>query len=473
MQTHAIDSYETVSLTDEYLAQEHWSSVWEPYAHREADGSLRLGGGAAPDYCLGSYQNHAVFYNKYVEMDLRLQLKEPLYILMRAALDSGQGSTNPCYVIILEDQNDMTIRVSRQSNGETVDLEGPVSIEKYYQPYEYNRYKIGIFNETDGVRIRIYINNSLAVNIVDTSPEPEHTTDGYLFFQGGTNMVTLRGTDTNLESTNGVPVKKGEYAGIPLYDISGLSEYTLRDLRTVLYPRSFTSKEGVTLPYRIYLPADYSPDKSVPLFLYLHGGGLRGADNLLQITGDVAFKKALLNYQKTESFILILPQCPANIFWSDSMTYDGAYHVNLADDNESSIIRALKELTDALVEEFSADRSRLYVGGNSMGGMGSYDMLYRFQSFFAAAMIGCASSDPSKVYALKNTPMYLLHGTQDDVVNVQGSRDMAEALQSAGADFVYNELEPRGHELIAGDELSEVFRWMFSKKLELQHQQEG
>ena len=199
---------------------------------------------------------------------------------------------------------------------------------------------------------------------------------------------------------------------------------------------------------------------------------ISGDSRPLQITGDVAFKKALLNYQKTESFILILPQCPANIFWSDSITYDGAYHVHLTDDNEISIIRALKELTDALVEEFSADRSRLYVGDNSMGGMGSYDMLYRFQNFFAAAMIGCASSNPSKVCALKNTPMYLLHGTQGDVVNVQGSRDMAEALQGAGADYVYTELEHRGHELIARDELSEVFRWMFSKKLELQHLQE-
>ena len=43
-----------------------------------------------------------------------------------------------------------------------------------------------------------------------------------------------------------------------------------------------------TIPYRLFVPADYDPTQSYPLVLFLHGAGERGSDNRLQLTGQTA-----------------------------------------------------------------------------------------------------------------------------------------------------------------------------------------
>ncbi|MBE6885913.1 MAG: hypothetical protein E7486_03100 [Ruminococcaceae bacterium] len=456
------DVGEVFSLTEANLADANWSNIWQLYMHRQEDGSLRLGGGVGSDYCLGAYENHTAFYNRYLEMDLFLQLSELCTVMLRAGQNSGQGPTNPSYALQFQTGDKTTLRVERQ-DGTTTVLQENIVIDPVFDYYDYNRFKIGILNEGEGVRIRIRINGTLVVDLLDETPGTKLTGDGYLFFQGGHNMITLKGTDKGLKPTAAIPVKTGEYQGLPCYDLSAMDRYTSRDLLTVFSPRLFTSSEGLTLPYRIYLPANYSPDQKLPLVLWLHGGGLRGSDNTTQVTGDENQKRALLNYQKEEPFILIVPQCPDDRFWGDSMTYDGRYHVTLTPENESITIRALRELTLSAAAEFSADQKRLYVGGCSMGGMGSYDLLYRYPDLYAAALIGCAASDPSKAEVIKNTPVYLIHGTIDNVVEVEGSRNMDAALKEVNADYRYTEYPQRDHAVVLTTEMDEPLAWIFSK----------
>ncbi|MHC4927981.1 MAG: chitobiase/beta-hexosaminidase C-terminal domain-containing protein, partial [Planctomycetota bacterium] len=37
--------------------------------------------------------------------------------------------------------------------------------------------------------------------------------------------------------------------------------------------RSFTSSQGDTIQYRLFVPRDYDADKNYPLVLFHHGGG--------------------------------------------------------------------------------------------------------------------------------------------------------------------------------------------------------
>lgn len=43
------------------------------------------------------------------------------------------------------------------------------------------------------------------------------------------------------------------------------------------------SRFSFKMPYRLFIPGNYDPNKSYPLLLALHGMGLRGDDNLQQI----------------------------------------------------------------------------------------------------------------------------------------------------------------------------------------------
>jgi predicted peptidase len=51
-----------------------------------------------------------------------------------------------------------------------------------------------------------------------------------------------------------------------------------------LLAKTFQSKTGKKMPYRLFLPTGYDKNKKYPLVLWLHGGGGRGNDNLKQIT---------------------------------------------------------------------------------------------------------------------------------------------------------------------------------------------
>ena len=71
--------------------------------------------------------------------------------------------------------------------------------------------------------------------------------------------------------------------------------------------------------------------------------------------------------------------------------------------------------------------------GLSMGGMGSFELLSRRPDIFAAAIPICGGGDPNSVsgYA-KNTPLWVFHGAQDNVVNPLQSMEMVSALLKAG-----------------------------------------
>ena len=68
----------------------------------------------------------------------------------------------------------------------------------------------------------------------------------------------------------------------------------------VLLARTFKTSDR-PMPYRLYVPENYSSSKKYPLVLYLHGGGGRGDDNLRQIEGGNGFLIDLLIKRESQS----------------------------------------------------------------------------------------------------------------------------------------------------------------------------
>ena len=52
-------------------------------------------------------------------------------------------------------------------------------------------------------------------------------------------------------------------------------------------PSQFIDWSMTGLPGRLHVPTTYVPGQKRPLILFLHGGGERGTDNLLQINGNI------------------------------------------------------------------------------------------------------------------------------------------------------------------------------------------
>lgn len=216
------------------------------------------------------------------------------------------------------------------------------------------------------------------------------------------------------------------------------------------------------LPYRIYVPFNYTPEKRYPLMLNLHGAGLRGNDNQSHLSFiDTAMKDP---QQSVDEAIIIFPQCPENQLWVDSGWSKGSY--DLATVPESNELKAVVELIGRLQETYSIDENRIYAIGYSMGGYGTWNLLMNHPDLFAAGVPMCGAGDPNKASAIKDIPVWAVHGALDPTVPVAGSRDMAAAMEAVGAkDFHYTEIPNAEHNVWNYTYANaEILVWLFNQK---------
>ena len=191
-----------------------------------------------------------------------------------------------------------------------------------------------------------------------------------------------------------------------------------------------------TLPYRIMVPDDYSPEKKYPLVIFLHGSGERGNDNEKQLVhGAELFLRDSI--RKKYPAIVVFPQCSENSYWSnvnivtDEQT--GTRTFNYQTDSKPTVaMNLLVNLVNDLQRRYSIQKKKIYISGLSMGGMGAFEIVRRKPNLFAAAIPICGGANTATAGKLVKTKWWIFHGEKDDVVNPQYSKDMAAAILNEG-----------------------------------------
>lgn len=224
---------------------------------------------------------------------------------------------------------------------------------------------------------------------------------------------------------------------------------------------------GYTLPYQIMYPKDYDASKRYPLLIFLHGAGERGDNNENQLTHGKDF--LINNFQTNYPAIVIAPQCPATSYWSNVQ--------KIILDNKTSFIfgmtsqptpamETLVHLVNYWLSSGKVDLKQVYVGGLSMGGMGTYELLWRMPNTFAAAFPICGGGDVHKVVeSTKNTALWIFHGSADDVVSPKFSQDMYQELKDAGNEVKYTEYPGVNHgSWINVFQSTDLIPWLYSHK---------
>lgn len=218
---------------------------------------------------------------------------------------------------------------------------------------------------------------------------------------------------------------------------------TIIDVYEAMQARIFTAADGSALPYRLFIPEDYSAAREYPLLVFLHGAGERGEDNTVQLK-HVLPRLFADPASPIRGAIVVCPQCPAGQQWVNTPWAQGSYVLDSIP--ESAALSAVVQLIAALRTEFSVDEKRIYAMGISMGGFGTWDLLMRHTELFAAAIPVCGGADPSRAESLKNTPIRTFHGLCDAVVPSHGTAKMAKALKDAGCvDFAVEYPEEWDH----------------------------
>jgi predicted peptidase len=204
-------------------------------------------------------------------------------------------------------------------------------------------------------------------------------------------------------------------------------------------------KITTTCKYLLYLPDGYGEKgRKWPLMLFLHGAGERG-DNLELV--KVHGPPKLIKEGKKFEFIIVSPQCAEKQWW--------------AGETETLIA-----LLDDIESKYDVDKDRIYLTGLSMGGFGSWTLGCSYPERFAAIAPICGGGDKLFAQRLKNVPVWAFHGAKDDVVPLERSKEMVDAINAAGGNAKLTVYAEAGHDSWTQTyENPELYKWFLSHRI--------
>ena len=201
------------------------------------------------------------------------------------------------------------------------------------------------------------------------------------------------------------------------------------------FKREHFISKGDTLNYRILQPKNFSESEKYPVVLVLHGAGERGDNNESQL---VHGSDVFLNEENRDKYpaIVIFPQAPKEDYWAkvevkrDTMPYQFDFKNK---DTPTKSMTMVMKLMDSITSQNYVNKDKVYVGGLSMGGMGTYEILYKKPEMFAAAFAICGGANPEIAadYA-EGLNIWIFHGEKDDIVPPRLSKTMAREINHHG-----------------------------------------
>jgi predicted peptidase len=200
--------------------------------------------------------------------------------------------------------------------------------------------------------------------------------------------------------------------------------------------------------------------------IFLHGSAERGNDNAAQLlNGGYLFIKDAV--RTAYPAYVVFPQLPTDSTWAPrQISQDSAGHrigFIFPDAGPTKVEQLLMLLKDSLVKAGTINSHRIYLGGLSLGGIGTYDLLARYPQVWAAAFPICGAGNVAFAVKFKEVPLWIFHGEIDQRVPVSYSRSYYKTLQDLHAEVKYNEYPGVGHNCwIKAFAEPDLIPWLFS-----------
>ncbi len=189
--------------------------------------------------------------------------------------------------------------------------------------------------------------------------------------------------------------------------------------------------------YGLFVPPSYTPENAYSLVICLHGAGFSGDAYLERWSSRLGDK-----------YILACPTIRAGSWWT-----------RLA---EEVVLGTIQTVTT----RYHIDPDRVFLTGMSNGGIGAWLIGFHNADRFAGLAPMAGGIDDVLfpfLENLRNTPVYILHGTTDNVMPIRLSRTIATRLEALGYSFVFREHQ-RTHPMAGGhffprEELPALITW--------------
>ena len=233
---------------------------------------------------------------------------------------------------------------------------------------------------------------------------------------------------------------------------------------------------NVRVPYALYVPTDYDPDKKYPVVIGLHGTGemIEPLEAMLEKM-ELGTAWARDSEQGHNQCIVLIPQCIQHYDEEDNWVS----LVQFIHGHSNSPfwplpqLKAVWNLLNMLKSRYSIDDKRVYLTGMSSGGFACYVMAMDHPGAFAAIVpISCAAN-PERISELKGVPMWIFHSDDDPLIVPEWSLNPTlQNLSNAGVEYRLTRYPAKqvfwqsGHfawEVCYHDK--EMRDWLFAQKL--------
>ena len=183
-------------------------------------------------------------------------------------------------------------------------------------------------------------------------------------------------------------------------------------------PNSVVTEPGtyeMTLPddgslYTLVIPDGYSNQEPAPLIVSLHYGG-----NVTPFYGRGLLDSLIEPALRDLKAIVVAPDSAAGS-WANAQA-------------EEQVLA----LVDHIEATYNIDKNRTLLTGYSMGGMGTWYMAARHPDRFRAA-IAMAGRPQADLWSFNwQTPLYVIHSTADELIDLAPTQSAVEQLQASGA----------------------------------------
>ena len=192
----------------------------------------------------------------------------------------------------------------------------------------------------------------------------------------------------------------------------------------------------------LYLPETYEKAEELPVVMFLHGKSLSG--DSLELVLRYGCIDAIIRGRKINAMV-VDPQ--AQEAWNP---------------------QRVMAIYDWLDDHYKVDTNRFYVLGMSMGGYGTLDVAAAYPDRVAAAIALCGGASGKELCSLSTLPLWIVHGTADELVPVWCSDRVVDSIRSCGdtTRLIYNRLEGENHSRLARVfYLEQTYKWLFSHSL--------
>ena len=196
---------------------------------------------------------------------------------------------------------------------------------------------------------------------------------------------------------------------------------------------------GESIPYRLFVPAKWTPATKLPMLVTLRAGNT--------VDGPYRAQNDLVRVAEQRGYIVVTPMGYRGL----SQPYYGSqYQIArptaaapaagwTPQENERAEQDVLYVM-DLVAKEYNVDPARVYLHGQNPSGSGALYLASKYPDRFAAVVVSSAPIvyDAYPFDRLKGKlALMVIHGDQDTVNPIEASKKMADAAKAAGVDTVY------------------------------------